>query len=54
MCVLLMCYIFGYIIISYNCGFIEVRILFKFGDLEIEKKLRIINKFVVKIIKVNL
>ncbi|RID79265.1 hypothetical protein BRARA_A02016 [Brassica rapa] len=51
MCVLLMCYIFGHIITSHNCGFIEARISSKFGDLEIEKKLRTINKPAVKIIK---
>ncbi|KAF8080012.1 hypothetical protein N665_0982s0014 [Sinapis alba] len=51
MCVLLMCYIFGHIITSHNNGFIEARSSSKYGDLEIEKKLRTLNKPAVKIIK---
>ncbi|XP_013615614.1 PREDICTED: uncharacterized protein LOC106321953, partial [Brassica oleracea var. oleracea] len=51
MCVLLMCYIFGHIITSHNSCFIEAGSSSKYGDLEIEKKLRTINKPAVKIIK---
>ncbi|KAL0874157.1 hypothetical protein Bca101_023862 [Brassica carinata] len=51
MCVLLMCYIFGHIMTSHKNGFIQARSSSKYGDLEIEKKLRTINKPAVKIIK---
>ncbi|ESQ56057.1 hypothetical protein EUTSA_v10026983mg [Eutrema salsugineum] len=49
--VLLMCYIFGHIITSHNKGFIEAKSLSKFEDLEIQRKLKTINKPAVKIIK---
>ncbi|ESQ56024.1 hypothetical protein EUTSA_v10027113mg, partial [Eutrema salsugineum] len=47
----LMCYIFGHIITSHNKGFIEAISLSKFEDLEIQRKLKTINKPAVKIIK---
>ncbi|ESQ56028.1 hypothetical protein EUTSA_v10027231mg, partial [Eutrema salsugineum] len=47
----LMCYIFGHIITSHNKGFIEAKSLSKFEDLEIQRKLKTINKPAVKIIK---
>ena len=48
----LMCCIFGNIIINHNNDFVEAKSLSKVEDLEIEKRLRTINKPAVKIIKV--
>ncbi|EOA18965.1 hypothetical protein CARUB_v10007600mg [Capsella rubella] len=47
----LMCCIFGHIIVSHNNGFVEAKRFSKFEDLEIEKRLKDINKPAVKIIK---
>ncbi|EOA34126.1 hypothetical protein CARUB_v10021627mg [Capsella rubella] len=50
-CVFLMCFIFGHILISHKNDFVEAKSIPKFEDLEMEKRLKIINKPAVKIIK---